>query len=265
VNSHNTSTGAANNYLIGSKTSAFSISELHLPLSQIFETVGLWLLVVLPAWYVFDLVNKQVGNTETPLPYVANHAVMLLIAAALIGWFSKGNIAEYGLEWPRHNRYVVSALVWGAAFGVLATVVDSFPQIAQHLPPPDDLALTPRSIGTWLSFQWIFAGPIEEIVFRGLLQTFLTQRISGRIRLGKYEVHVAGAFLALLFALAHLTDFWKEGFWIALSRQIVIFAHGILYAYWREKSGSLLAPIIGHNLSDGVEYVLMFLMKWAWS
>jgi hypothetical protein len=31
----------------------------------------------------------------------------------------------------------------------------------------------------------------------------------------------------------------------------------ILYAYWREKSGSLLAPIIGHNASDGVEYVLI--------
>jgi len=25
-----------------------------------------------------------------------------------------------------------------------------------------------------------------------------------------------------------------------------------------------LAPIIGHNASDGVEYVLMFLMTWLW-
>ena len=41
-------------------------------------------------------------------------------------------------------------------------------------------------------------------------------------------------------------------FWIALGQQIYAFALGILYAYWREKSGSLLAPIIGHNVSDGV-------------
>jgi hypothetical protein len=33
----------------------------------------------------------------------------------------------------------------------------------------------------------------------------------------------------------------------------------VLYAYWLEKSRSIIAPIIGHNVSDGVEYVLVFL------
>jgi membrane protease YdiL (CAAX protease family) len=144
------------------------------------------------------------------------------------------------------------------------TAVDYFPQILRHTPPPDNLALTPRSIGSWGFFEWIFVGPTEEIPFRGLLQTFLMQRTSGRIRFWKYEMHVAGVVLALLFALAHLTSFWQENLWIALGQQIYAFALGILYAYWREKSGSLLAPIIGHNVSDGVEYVLMFLMTWAW-
>jgi hypothetical protein len=49
-----------------------------------------------------------------------------------------------------------------------------------------------------------------------------------------------------------------------LGQQIYAFGLGILYAYWREKSGSLLAPVVGHNLSDGVEYTLMFLMTWLW-
>ena len=189
---------------------------------------------------------------------------MLLIAVALIAWFSRGNFSEYGLEWPKHKHYVPSALLWGAAFGLLMTVVDYFPQILRHIPPGDNLALTPRSIGAWLFFEWIFVGPTEEIPFRGLLQTFLMQRTSGRIRFWKYEMHVAGVILALLFALAHLTSFWTENFWIALGQQIYAFALGILYAYWREKSGSLLAPIIGHNVGDGVEYVLIFLMTWLW-
>jgi len=107
-------------------------------------------------------------------------------------------------------------------------------------------------------------GPTEEIPFRGLLQTFLLQRTSGRVRFWKYDMHVAGVILALLFALAHLSSFWTGLFWMALGQQIYAFALGILYAYWREKSGSLLAPIIGHNASDGVEYVLMFLMTWLW-
>lgn len=107
-------------------------------------------------------------------------------------------------------------------------------------------------------------GPTEEIPFRGLLQTYLMQRTSGRVRLLGYDMHVAGVILATLFALALLSSFRTENFWLALGQQINAFALGILYAYWREKSGSLLAPILGHNMSDGVEYALMFLMTWVW-
>jgi membrane protease YdiL (CAAX protease family) len=90
------------------------------------------------------------------------------------------------------------------------------------------------------------------------------RRTAGRVRLWKYDMHIAGLILALLFALAHITSFWAGTFWMALGQQVYAFALGILYAYWREKSGSLLAPIIGHNMSDGVEYALMFLMTWMW-
>jgi membrane protease YdiL (CAAX protease family) len=86
------------------------------------------------------------------------------------------------------------------------------------------------------------------------------QQTSGRTRIGKYDMHVAGVILALIFALVHADNFWQRPFWFALAQQLYAFALGILYAYWREKSGSLLASIIGHNVSDGVEYTLMFLM-----
>ena len=110
----------------------------------------------------------------------------------------------------------------------------------------------------------IVVGPTEEIPFRGLLQTFLMQRTSGRVRFWKYDMHVAGVVLALLFAFAHVTSFWTETLSMAIAQQIYAFAIGIVYAYWREKSGSLLAPAIGHNVGDGVEYVLIFLMTWVW-
>jgi hypothetical protein len=264
ANSQSTSTRTTNAYLIGSEASVFSISGLQLRPWPILATIGLGLLVVVPSGYVFLLLTEHMSRTETVWLAMANHAVMLLIAVALIAWFSRGTFSEYGLQWPKQRNYVRSALWWGTAFGLLMTVVDYFPQILRHTPPPDNLALTPQSIGAWLFYAGIFVGPTEEIPFRGLLQTYLMQRTSGRIRLWKYEMHVAGIVLALLFALAHLTSFWQENLWIALGQQIYAFALGILYAYWREKSGSLLAPIIGHNVGDGVEYVLIFLMTWAW-
>jgi hypothetical protein len=97
------------------------------------------------------------------LALLANHAVMLVIALALIARFSRRNFSEYGLKWPKQRQYVLSALFWGAAFGLLMTFVDYFPQILRHIPPPDNLALTPGSIGAWLFFQGIYVGPTEEI------------------------------------------------------------------------------------------------------
>jgi uncharacterized protein len=261
-------TSAPDDYLIGSSDSVFAISKLRLPLLPIVATIGLGVLVVVPAGYILVLLTQGTGlQSSMATPWsalIANHAVMLMIALALIAWFTRGNFSQYGLQWPKHRNYVISALAWGAAFGLLMTVADYFPQILRHSPPPEHLALTPGNIGGWLFFEWIFVGPTEEIPFRGLLLTFLMQRTSGRVRLARYDMHIAGVILALLFALAHLTSFWTENLWMALGQQIYAFALGILYAYWREKSGSLLAPIIGHNVSDGVEYVLMFLMTWLW-
>jgi uncharacterized protein len=184
-------------------------------------------------------------------------------ALIVIAILSKGHFADYGLRWPRGKSYVLAAILWGVFFGVLMTVVDFPSQLLSHTPPPG-LPLTAASLVGWLTFEWLFVGFGEEIAFRGLLQTFLMKHASGRIRLFKYDMHVAGVILALLFALAHATNFSVRHFWLALGQQIYAFALGILYAYWYEKSGSLLASIVGHNIGDGVEYALMFLMVWLW-
>lgn len=240
-----------------------SISGLRIPLLSIAATIGLGLLVVIPSGYIFVLLTRR--NMATPwLALLANHASMLVIALALIAWLGKGRYPLYGLQWPKDRDYAISALIWGAAFGLLMTLVDYLPQILRHTAPPENLALTPKSVGAWLLFEGIYVGPTEEIPFRGLLQTFLMQRTSGRVRFWRYDMHVAGVILAILFAIAHLSSFWTANFWMALGQQIYAFALGILYAYWREKSGSLLAPIIGHNMSDGVEYILIFLMTSFW-
>lgn len=259
---------AGENYLVGRASSVFSISGVQMRVWPILATIGLGLLVLLPAALVGNWVTQHVGMERSmAMPWLAgyvNHALMLVIALALIAWFSRGRASEYGLRWPKRERYALSALAWGAFFGVLMTVVDYLPQIIKRIPPPENLSLMPANVIAWLFAEGIYVGPTEEIPFRGLLQTFLMQRTSGRVRLWKFDMHIAGVVLALLFALAHIPSFWAESFWSALGQQIYGFALGILYAYWAEKSSSLLAAIIGHNVSDGVEYALMFLMTWLW-
>ena|SRR5579863_4120897 len=259
---------APDNYLVGSATSAFSISNLYVRVWPILATIGLGFLVLIPSGLVNVWVARLVGVQRIMampwLPHFVDHAMMIVMALVLIAWLGRGRFADFGLQWPKEKSYVWPSIAWGTFFGVFMTVVDYLPQILSRTPPPDNLALTPSSLVGWLSFEALFVGFGEEIPFRGLLQTFLMQRTSGRIRIGSFDMHVAGVILAILFALAHVNNFWQRPFAYALGQQFYAFALGILYAYWREKSGSLLASIIGHNVGDGVEYALVFLMTYLW-
>jgi membrane protease YdiL (CAAX protease family) len=230
-------------------------------------TIGLGLTVLAPDGVVHALVNNRLGMQRAmAMPWIAlyiDHAVMTLVALGLIALLSKGRFGDYGLQRPQGKSYIVASIVWGAIFGIVMTVADYLPSLLAHK-PPENYPLTSVNITGWLSFQFIYVGFTEEIPFRGLLQTFLMQRTTGHIRIGSYDMHAAGVVLAVLFALAHLGSFWSRPFWFAFAQQVYAIGLGILYAYWREKSGSLSAAIIGHNLSDGVEGSLIFLLGWLW-
>jgi membrane protease YdiL (CAAX protease family) len=53
---------------------------------------------------------------------------------------------------------------------------------------------------------------------------------------------------------------------MALAQVVYLFLQGLLLAYWLEKSGSLLAPIVGHGVTNLVERACLFAMvaAWAW-
>ena len=99
-------------------------------------------------------------------------------------------------------------------------------------------------------------GPTEEIPFRALLVTYLAATMPGTLRLGRFQMNWAGIIVALIFALLHATYFSLRAWPLALGQQVYAFALGVLYAYWLEKSCSIVAPIIGHNVGDFVEYAV---------
>ena len=95
--------------------------------------------------------------------------------------------------------------------------------------------------------------------FRALLVTYLATTMPGKLRLGRFEMNWAGVIVALIFALLHAANFNLRAWPMALGQQIYAFMLGVLYAYWLEKSQSVVAPIVGHNISDGVEYAIVLL------
>jgi len=172
---------------------------------------------------------------------------------------------DAGLRRPPGKSYILPAILWGVFFGVLMTVVDYAPQLLAHKPPPIDGAdLSSASIGGWLFFEGVYVGPTEEILFRSLLVGYLIAALPGKLRLGRCEMSWAGVIVAAIFALAHAANFFTRPSFAAAGQQIYAFALGVLYAYWFEKSRSIVAPIVGHNVSDVTEYAICFVLIALW-
>jgi hypothetical protein len=187
--------------------------------------------------------------------------VLTLIAIAVMKGFVK---ADFGLHAPRGDSYVASAIFWGLVIGAAMTLIDFAPQIAAHQAPSRPYELNPLNIAGWLSYRAGFLGITDETLFRGLLVTYLAATIPGRVSFLRLQMNAAGVIVALVLALPYLGGFVGHPLGIALAAIACIFVQGVFFAYWFEKSRSLLAPVIGHDICYGIYQMLIFAMAAAW-
>jgi hypothetical protein len=200
------------------------------------------------------------------LPWLyAQHFWQTLLALIAIIIVKRFMPFDAGLRWPQEKTYIRPAILWGVFFGVLMTVVDYAPDLIARHPMDLGFAVTPRSMIGWTFFEGIYVGPTEEILFRSLLVGYLITAMPGKVRLGGYDMSWGGVIVAAVFAFAHLASFVTRPSFAAAGQQIYAFALGILYAYWFEKSRSVVAPIVGHNVGDVTEYAICFVLIALWS
>ena len=102
----------------------------------------------------------------------------------------------------------------------------------------------------WLGFEWVFVGISEEILFRGLIQTFLERSFPGTWQVLRMPIPRAGLFTTLLFCLAHIPN-WRHP-QVAIDQQMIVFYLSLYasIAYYRTRS--LFTPILAHNFNDGL-------------
>ena len=213
-----------------------------------------------------NLILHFAKPTDSELKYLyIHHAFQLVWGLVFIAILKAFTPFDAGLHAPRDKSYVLPALLWGVAFGVLMTVVDYLPDLLARRPMDLGFPVDRENVVGWTIFEGIYVGPTEEIPFRSLLVGYLIAAMPGRFRVGRYAMSWAGLIVAALFALAHAATFATRPSWAAAGQQVYAFALGVLYAYWFEKSRSALAPIIGHNVSDVVEYAICFCLIALWS
>jgi CAAX protease family protein len=165
--------------------------------------------------------------------------------------------ADFSLRRPAGRSLIGKAALWGLAFGLIMLVADDGAALSRGLAPTAPAAGAVDIVG-WLTFELFIVGICEETLFRGLLLGLLEALSPSRLRIGRFSLSTAGYTIALVFALAHVGNFRTMPWPMALSQQLYAAALGVLYAWLRERSGSLAAPIVAHNLSDFSEDAIVF-------
>jgi len=108
-----------------------------------------------------------------------------------------------------------------------------------------------RSNWETIAFQWTMPGLDEELFYRGLLLLALNEAFSGRLNILGAPIGFGGLLTCILFGAIHSLA-WKSG---GVAFDLATFATtgipSIMLLWMRERTGSLLAPIIAHNVANG--------------
>ncbi|HTQ14241.1 MAG TPA: CPBP family intramembrane glutamic endopeptidase [Rhizomicrobium sp.] len=218
---------------------------------------------------IVDFAEHFTSLPERPqMPWIRDsydHAAQFVLALAAIAMLKPATRIDHGLHLPPGKSYLGSAILWGLVLGALMALATYWPEIAaRHIPadkpyPPDDF-----NIAGWFAYRGGVEPVSDEVLCRGLLVAWLGAMLPGRIVLGPYGVSAGGVIVAALFAMGWLFNFVIQPFGVALGEILCVFLMGLVYAYWFDRSRSLLAPIVGHGIAGAVQVAAVFGMVLLW-
>ena len=159
-----------------------------------------WLaLFIIPSLSLFKEVLESAWISKGNI----TQATYLVLSLILIAIFSQGNFAAYGFKPIRVNQLVKPVLI-GIPIGLLVILLMIITTILSGFPTDGDepQALTGGILRTIISI-WIIASVVEELFYRGLVQSLLAPLKDYGFKLFKVSISVPVTIAALLFGLGH--------------------------------------------------------------
>ena len=176
-----------------------------------------------------------------------HHLLQLLLTLVALGILSRGRFSEWGLNLRNHRRSLAGLLVFVPIYSLIILGWNVLPFILQNRAPEFSYALTTANVVGWLVYMGIFVGPSEELLFRGMIHTYLSKSWTGSLIVARVSIPWAGIPATVIFCLAHI-----DSVHINWAQQLFAFGLGIYYSTMYQRTGSLLNPILAHNYSDAV-------------
>ncbi len=197
-----------------------------------------------------------------------HHTIQMGLALlVMILPFWKRTLAQWGLNnWEKEkNKKIIIKFITG--FIIFFTVGKLFYLWLSGWPSALDFNPNEYSVWKRIIFRLIMPGLSEEILFRGLIMGIIMVAWQNSFRIGKYKISLAGIIAAVFFTLAHI-GFNFVPFQITyynIGQLIFAFIFGVFYSIVYMQTKSLLAPIIIHNVIDGlstfIDYILTIVIK----
>ncbi|MFH1010930.1 MAG: CPBP family intramembrane glutamic endopeptidase [bacterium] len=219
-------------------------------LYAVLTAIALLILVDLPARGVVAALGASLSAAPWWVKPLVRQGIELLIALLAISTIWSGEFGRFGFRFSGDLKIWKSILVSLPLFLVSLIVGGIFASLIMAIAGP-----TPSyDFGNMNLLQqivkvWILASIAEEIVFRGLIQTYLSSRVLGSLSFFRLRISHATVIAALMFSLAHFFLLTKgagaaQMAMIALSTFIL----GAAAGYFRETTGSLAPAIVVHML-----------------
>lgn len=230
--------------------------------------------VAIAGYYVIQFTTRQFAlHTYLPLPAellqprgfvhaFEHHTWQMLLALGAIAVLSGGRVSGWGLNLRNLDvslhilrRFCVLYGIYIVGAGLLLQLLWVDVRDPGH-------PMTATHVTGRLAFGFLFAGVSEEILFRGLIHTFLAVWIAGVVRVRGVTMPVAGIAAALIFTVAHV-GFTFSPFTIThlVPMQLVqSLGLGVFYSWAYHRTGSLLAPALAHNFSNGSVWLVDYLL-----
>jgi len=219
--------------------------------------VCLYYLIQLPSvWFgglnLFGAPDSFVENGAW-LYMTGHHLAQMVLALCVIAAVGKAAFGDWGLNlrnWRRSLRITREVVFIFAIIMAISLALQLFSGAPPRSAPP----LTLGHIAGTLFFMIVISGLSEEILFRGMMQTWLSRQTSAAVSVFGLRLSVAGLIAALIFAAVHINFSLTplavtHLYWPQLA---VALGLGLVYAWAYDRTQSLLAPILIHNVSNGM-------------
>lgn len=202
-----------------------------------------WLLSALALMAVYDALLTR-GYGHIPISFWPSNwnwegktlAVLLSLTIAslpMIGW------QRAGLTLKQDRRDLTGALILSGVLVVL------FLGLALYFPTP------PLDVDE-LAFQLTMPGLDEELFYRGVLLLMLNEAFDRPLRILGAPMGWAAVVTSLAFGLDHAFGYGADGFSLDPLTVALTGGPALILVWLREKTGSLLLPVLLHNYANVV-------------